>query len=73
MVRNYQERSYSQISHTSYTDSSGSITRENLKTVLGGELDDAAIDRMIATADFAKDGVISLDEFRRMMAGETAT
>jgi calcium-dependent protein kinase len=59
--------------HKLDTDSSGSITRENLKTVLGGELDDAAIDRMIATADFAKDGVISLDEFRRMMAGETAT
>ena len=51
-------------------DHSGKITRANLKTVLGDDLDDSAIDRMIAEADFHKDGVINLDEFKRMMKGE---
>ena len=52
------------------TDHTGEISRENLKVILGSELDDAAIDRMIAEADFHNDGVISLDEFRMMLEGK---
>jgi calcium-dependent protein kinase len=52
------------------TDHNGTISRENLKGILGDELDDAAIDRMIAEADFHNDGVISLDEFRMMLEGK---
>lgn len=54
------------------TDHNGTITRENLKSILGNELNDDAIDRMIAEADFHKDGVIHLDEFRMMMEGKKA-
>ena len=54
------------------TDHNGTISREDLKGILGDELDDAAIDRMIAEADFHQDGVISLDEFRMMLEGKKA-
>tara|TARA_B100000795_G_C22456377_1_gene307569 strand:- start:38 stop:544 length:507 start_codon:yes stop_codon:yes gene_type:complete len=53
-------------------DHSGVISRQNIQEVLGNDLDSDAIDRMIAEADFHKDGVINLDEFRRMMNGEKA-
>ena len=53
-------------------DHSGVISRENIAEVLGNDLDSDAIDRMIAEADFHNDGVINLDEFRRMMNGEKA-
>jgi len=54
-------------------DHTGKITKENLKTLLGDDVTSAALDRMIAEADFHHDGMINLDEFRRMMKGETAT
>ena len=53
-------------------DHSGQITRSNLKAVLGKDLDDEAINRIIAEADFQKNGVVDLDEFRRVMRGEKA-
>ena len=54
-------------------DHSGQITRANLKEILGNDLDNDAIDRIIAEADFHKNGVINLEEFRRMMKGEKVT
>lgn len=54
------------------TDHSGFISKQNLREILGNEFDDAALDRLIADADFLKDGKINLDEFRRLMHGEKA-
>eukprot|EP00943_MAST-04B_sp_MAST-4B-sp1_P003108 g3108.t1 len=54
-------------------DHTGKITKENLKSLLGDDVTSGALDRMIAEADFHHDGTIDLDEFRRMMKGETAT
>ena len=51
-------------------DHTGFISKDNLKQILGSDVDDAAVERIIQEADFAQDGVIDLDEFRRMMKGE---
>jgi len=48
-------------------DGDGSITREEMKTLLGDDVDDKALDRLMKEADFYKDGVISLAEFKRAM------
>ena len=56
--------------HRLDTDHSGFISKDNLREILGDDLDDAALDRLIADADFLKDGKINLDEFRRVMHGE---
>eukprot|EP00949_MAST-11_sp_MAST-11-sp1_P005003 g5003.t1 len=53
-------------------DNSGVITKQNLIDMLGDDLDEDAINRIMNEADFLKDGVIHLSEFKRMMAGEVA-
>ena len=53
-------------------DHTGKITKDNLKSLLGDDVTNEALDRMIAEADFHHDGMIDLDEFRRMMKGEKA-
>lgn len=50
-------------------DGDGTITRDELKTMLGADANDAALDALIADADFHKDGVIHKDEFLRAMRG----
>jgi calcium-dependent protein kinase len=54
-------------------DNSGSITRENLKELFGDQCTDEAIDRILADADFSKNGVIDLDDFRKVLRGERAS
>lgn len=48
---------------------SGKITKENLRELLGDDIDDAALDRIISDADFHHNGYIDLEEFRQMMRG----
>ena len=55
--------------HNSDLDGTGYITHENLKKVMGDSATDAEVAAMIAEADFAHDGKITLDEFKTMMAG----
>ncbi len=55
------------------TDHTGTITKDNLREILGDDCTEEAIDRMMAQADFHNNGMIDLDEFRRIMKGETAT
>ena len=50
-------------------DGTGYITHENLKKVMGDSATDAEVAAMIAEADFAHDGKITLEEFKTMMAG----
>lgn len=52
------------------TDNTGFISPSNLKEVLGGTLDGAEIDAMIAEADFKHDGQISYAEFVTYLKGD---
>ena len=54
-------------------DHTGKISKANLKVLFGNDCTDEALDRMLAGADFHRDGLIDLGEFRRMMKGETVT
>ena len=54
-------------------DHTGKITRDNLKELLGEGVTEEALDRMIGEADFHNDGMIDLDEFKRVMRGETVS
>jgi calcium-dependent protein kinase len=54
-------------------DQSGVISKQNLRTLFGSGCKEEAIDRMLKDADFNNDGIINIDEFRRVMAGERAT
>ena len=47
----------------------GKITKENLRELLGEDADDAALDRIIADADYHQNGYIDLEEFQKMMRG----
>lgn len=51
-------------------DGDGTITREELKTLLGPNVNDDALDGLIAEADFHNDGVISKEDFIRAMRGQ---
>eukprot|EP00035_Acanthoeca_spectabilis_P021030 m.435930 g.435930 ORF g.435930 m.435930 type:complete len:555 (-) comp17913_c0_seq1:127-1791(-) len=51
-------------------DGDGTITREELKTLLGPDVNDAALDGLISEADFHNDGVISKEDFIRAMRGQ---
>jgi calcium-dependent protein kinase len=51
-------------------DGDGTITKSELKQLLGPDVDDAALDNLIAQCDFHKDGVITKEEFIRAMRGE---
>jgi Ca2+-binding EF-hand superfamily protein len=55
-------------------DDSGVISYENLRDMLPKDLPKATVDKIIAEADFNKDGSIDLAEFKAAMAGSaTAT
>ena len=54
-------------------DHDGTISKKDLKTMLGDELDDSAIERILDDAAFHRDGLIHLDDFKRMMRGEHAS
>lgn len=43
------------------------ISRAELKAFLGTDVDDETIDQMMTTADINGDGMIDLDEFKRIM------
>ena len=47
----------------------GKITKDNLRELLGEGTDDAALDRIIADADYHQNGYIDLEEFQKMMLG----
>lgn len=51
------------------TDSSGSITVENLREVLGESFEGHEVEELIAEADMAKDGKISYEEFITYLRG----
>merc|ERR1712107_202974 len=53
-------------------DNSGYITPENLKAMLTVRLVGTTVEEMIAEADFAHDGRISREEFKRYINGEDA-
>ena len=52
-------------------DNRGEISRNNLMTLFGDACSEEEIGSMLDAADFNNDGFIDLDEFRRMMNGET--
>ena len=52
------------------SDDSGYISRDNLRQILGAQTDEKFIDRMIAEADFDKNGKISYAEFLRCFSRE---
>jgi hypothetical protein len=49
-------------------DDSGYISRENLKHILGDHTDERYIDKLIAEADFKRDGRISYEEFLQVFS-----
>lgn len=54
-------------------DNSGKITAANLKQAFskfGREISDAEIQQIMQEHDVAKDGSISLDEFKKMLLGD---
>lgn len=51
-------------------DGDGTITKAELKKLLGKDVNDAALDKLIAQCDFHKDGMITKEEFIRAMRGE---
>ena len=51
-------------------DDSGYISKENLKRLLGEKTDDVYIERLIAEADFKRDGRISYEEFLQVFSSE---
>jgi Ca2+-binding EF-hand superfamily protein len=52
------------------TDSSGYITPENLKEILGADFDQHSVQKMIAAADYEHDGRISFQEFVKLIRGD---
>jgi len=51
-------------------DGDGTITRDELKTLLGDDINDEALDGLMHQADFHNDGVISKEDFIRAMQGQ---
>lgn len=51
------------------TDSSGFISKENLKEILGNEVKDGDIDKIMSEVDENHDGKISFDEFKDYVHG----
>jgi hypothetical protein len=49
-------------------DDSGYISRDNLKYILGDHTDERYIDKLIAEADFKRDGRISYEEFLQVFS-----
>eukprot|EP00037_Helgoeca_nana_P023608 m.245689 g.245689 ORF g.245689 m.245689 type:complete len:540 (-) comp26407_c0_seq8:2890-4509(-) len=50
-------------------DGDGTITKDELKTLLGDDVSDEALDGLIKGADFHNEGVISKEDFIRAMRG----
>jgi calcium-dependent protein kinase len=50
-------------------DHTGTITKQNLKELLGDDVDEAALERIIKDADYHNNGSIDLEEFKKMMQG----
>merc|ERR1711862_854302 len=49
------------------TDNSGQITLENLKQVIGDEVEGDSVDKLMAEADLLKNGMISYAEFTQYL------
>eukprot|EP00038_Savillea_parva_P017575 m.20851 g.20851 ORF g.20851 m.20851 type:complete len:133 (-) comp3834_c0_seq2:27-425(-) len=50
-------------------DGDGTITRDELKQLVGEDVSDAALDGLMRQADFHNDGVICKEDFIRAMQG----
>jgi len=58
--------------HTLDIDNSGAITVQDFRMLLGDDLDAAVLDKVIGEADFEKDGMITIEEFKRSVQGGLA-
>ena len=56
--------------HTLDLNRSGNIMVEDLRLMMGDEVDQQVLQQIIDAADFAKDGIISLEEFTKALQGQ---